>query len=357
LKKWIFFMNNDSILYLNRRDVESACKDLDSVAIIREMFRMHATGQTTLPDEAYLGWTNTSAEMVRSLNMPGCLGGSTNAAGTKIINGNINNPSRGIPRASGLTLLFDDISARVTCILEGAYISSLRTASVSLLAAQVLESERFECLAVVGSGVQAQAHLDLLLKRRASYPLLHQVTLFDRDPGRLEAFQRAVEPALRAQDIELLPATTAEEAVRQGQLIITTTTTTTGYISYDWLQAGALLLNVSLDDPLPDVVVQADRVVVDDWMLVKHDPRRLLGRMYREGKIAGPDEQPAAGSSSVRRIDAQLGEIVIGGKPGRQGRDEIILFNPFGMAIEDIAIASAVYRNAQQLGLGMWLER
>lgn len=349
-------MNNDPILYLNRRDVESACQDLESVAIIGEMFRMHASGQTTLPDEAYLGWTNTAGEAVRSLNMPGSLAGSTTAAGTKIINGNINNPSRGVPRASGLTLLFDYMSGRITCMMEGAYISSLRTASVSWLAAQVLESERFEMLAVVGSGVQAQAHLELLLKRRASYPLLRQVVLFDLDPGRLEVFRQAVAPALRAQDIKLVVAASAEEAVRQGQVLVTTTTTTTGYISYDWLQTGALFLNVSLDDPLPDVVLQADRIVVDDWLLVKHDPRRLLGRMYREGRIIGPDE-PASGSSQVRRVDAQLGEIVIGEKPGRQRKDEILLFNPFGLAIEDISLASAVFQSAQRLGLGMWLER
>jgi ornithine cyclodeaminase len=195
-----------------------------------------------------------------------------------------------------------------------------------------------------------------VLKRGESYPFLRRVALFDVDSGRMEAFQRAVAPALHARGIDLLPVATAEEAIRQGQLIITTTTTTTGYISYDWLQAGALLLNVSLDDPLPEVVLQADRVVVDDWMLVKHDPRRLLGRMYREGKIAGPDE-PATGLSHPRRVDAQLGEIVNGEKPGRERRDEIILFNPFGLAIEDIAIASAVYQSAQQLGLGIWLER
>ncbi|HEY1353931.1 MAG TPA: ornithine cyclodeaminase family protein [Ktedonobacteraceae bacterium] len=349
-------MNNESMLYLNRRDVEAACTTLDSVAIMREVFRMHASGQTTLPDEAYLGWTNTAGEAVRSLNMPACLGASTNAAGTKIINGNIHNPARGLPRASGLTLLFDHLSARITCIMEGAYISSLRTASVSLLAAEVLDSQQCECVAVIGSGVQAQAHLELLLKRRASYPLLRQVVFFDVDQGRTEALRRALAPALSAQGLKLVLAATAEEAVRQSQLLITTTTTTTGYIPYAWLQAGALFLNVSLDDPLPDVVLRADKVVVDDWMLVMHDTRRLLGRMYREGKIAGPADQPT-GLSSVRRVDAQLAEIVSGERGGRQRRNEIILFNPFGLAIEDIALASAVYQSAQELGLGVWLER
>src|SRR5438552_18526619 len=60
---------NDNILYLRRKDVELPCRKVDSVAVIREVFRMHASGQTILPDEAYLAWTNDQGESVRSLNM------------------------------------------------------------------------------------------------------------------------------------------------------------------------------------------------------------------------------------------------------------------------------------------------
>lgn len=68
----------DNILYLSRKDVELACADLDSVAAIRDLFKLHGSGQTILPDEAYLGWANDRGEQVRSLNMPGYVGGSLN---------------------------------------------------------------------------------------------------------------------------------------------------------------------------------------------------------------------------------------------------------------------------------------
>src|ERR1041384_5950247 len=118
----------EGILYLNRKDVELACGDLDVVAVIREVFQLHGSGQTVLPDEAYLGWTNDKGELVRSLSLPGYVGGSLDSAGTKIINANAANPSRGLPRASGVTLIYDKTSVRVNCIMEGAYLSSLRTA-------------------------------------------------------------------------------------------------------------------------------------------------------------------------------------------------------------------------------------
>src|SRR5260370_16403333 len=96
----------DGILYLNRNDVENACNTIDTVEVIREVLKLHASGQVILPDEAYLSWTNNHDEQVRSLNMPAFIDGSLNSAGTKIINGNIANPSRGFQRATVLTLLF-----------------------------------------------------------------------------------------------------------------------------------------------------------------------------------------------------------------------------------------------------------
>jgi ornithine cyclodeaminase len=345
------FQIDNRILYLCRQDVERACRGIDSVAVIREVFRLHSAGETILPDEAYLGWSNDEGESVRSLNMPGYVGGSLRAAGTKIINGNIANPRRGLPRASGLTILYDSVSVRPLCIMEGAYLSSLRTASVTALAAELLQGEDITCLAVIGAGVLARAHITLLAER---LPHLRHIRIFDVEGERIAALQRELAPVLTAKRVEMQPVATAEEAIRPARLIVPVTTTTTGYIPYDWLQPGSLLVNISLDDPLPEVVLKADVVVVDDWNLVRNDPRRLLGRMYREGKVTGPDDLPEAGK---RRIDAQLGEIVAGSKPGRRSPQDIILVNPFGLAIEDVGLAACVYRAARDSGLGVWLER
>ena len=142
------YSREDSILYLNRKDVELVSASIDSVALMRDLFKLHGSGQTLLPDEAYLGWTNDRGEQVRSLNMPGYIGGSLNVAGTKIINGNIANPTRGLPRASGLTLIYDKTSVRINCIMEGAYLSSLRTACVTALSADIFLGRDIESVAL-----------------------------------------------------------------------------------------------------------------------------------------------------------------------------------------------------------------
>jgi ornithine cyclodeaminase len=338
-------VSDQGILYLCQKEVEAICRQIDTVSVMRDLFMLHGAGKTILPDEAYLAWTNANGEEVRSLNMPGYVFGSGGVAGTKIINSNPFNVLRGLPRASGLTVLYDSFSTRVICIMEAAHLSSLRTASVTCLAVELLGVKVIETVAIIGAGVLARAHLKLLVQR---LPLLRQILLFDVESARAEELSRELP------EVDITVTDTAEVAIRQAQLIVPVTTVTSGYIQFDWLQPGALLSNVSLDDPRPEVVLKAQKVIVDDWNLVKTDTRRLIGRMYREGSVIGPD---SSSSNGARRIDAQLGEIVAGTRTGRMSDDEIILFNPFGLAIEDVALAGEVYRTAKDSGVGKFLER
>lgn len=340
------------ILYLSRKNVEQICQDLDSVEIMRGVFKLHGSGQTVLPDEAYLTWRNTHGEQVRSLALPAYVGGTINKAGTKIINGNISNISRGLPRANGLTLLYDDTSVYILSMMEGAYISSLRTASVSALAVEILQGPPISSVAVIGAGVLARAHIELLLKR---LPEPYTIQMFDLQQQRVQELQDQIARLLQQKNVTLTSVQSAEEAIANAQLVITATTTTTGYIHYNWLQPGTILINVSLDDPLPEVVSRADKVIVDNWQLVKNDSRRLIGRMYRQGHVIGPDEKRE--SDAPRQIDAELSDIVIGKKSGRESDSDIILVNPFGLAIEDVALAAHVYQRALQENIGIWLER
>jgi ornithine cyclodeaminase/alanine dehydrogenase-like protein (mu-crystallin family) len=142
--------------------------------------------------------------------------------------------------------------------------------------------------------------------------------------------------------------------VTGSDLIVTVTTVTSGYLPYAWLRPGAVVAHVSLDDVLPDVVARADLVLVDDWHLTSQDDRRLFGRMYRDGRLRAPGTDSCAGPTSTvaRQVDGTLGEVLIGARPGRRARTDIILSNPFGMSVLDIAIANEVLRIALERSLG-----
>src|SRR5262249_10905408 len=161
-------------------------------------------------------------EQVRSLNMPGYVGGLLNSAGTKIINGNISNPSRGLPRASGLTMIYDRTSVQISCIMEGAYLSSLRTACVTALSADIFKGREIESVAMIGAGVLAQAHIELLARR---LPHLRSIRIFDINRQRIADVKALVETVLRESRVKLQETSSAKDAIEAAQLIVPVTTT------------------------------------------------------------------------------------------------------------------------------------
>jgi ornithine cyclodeaminase/alanine dehydrogenase-like protein (mu-crystallin family) len=334
-----------AFLYLSSDQVQNILDELDPLALIREVFRLHATGKTILPDEAYLAWKNSNGESVRSLNMPGYVGGSFHASGTKVINSNPANSQRGLPRASGLTLLFDPETTRVCCLMEASRISALRTAAVSALCVQELKKRDLRCISVIGAGAIGEAHARLAMQRVEG---LERLVLFDSNAAAARLLATKLK-TFTNDGIAIEAAGNAKDAVSCGDAVITATTVTAGYIPHEWLVPGAVVVNVSLDDLRPDVFMKADLVFVDDWALVRSDSRRLLGRMWREKWIAGPGETAGAG---VRRIDGEIGDIVLGVHPGRSSQEQIVVVNPFGLAIEDVAFASQVYAAAKERGIG-----
>lgn len=329
---------NETILFLSERDVARALDCIDAVEPVAAALEAHASGQTLNPAQAYLAWEHGD-ETARSLSMPSLIG---DCPGVKIINANPANPGRGLPRASGLIVLFDVQTAQPICILGAARVSAVRTAAVTAIAADTLGAEPIERLALLGAGALARCHLELLRNRLSQ---LREIRLYDLDPVRARAL------AGDTSDARIIVCDAAEEAIRGSQLVVPVTTARDGYIRHEWLDTGALLVNVSLDDPLPEVVLRADKIFVDDWMHVAHDERRLLGRMRLAGRLRGPLDPPGDG----RTVDGELGQVLAGICEGRTSSDEIILMNPFGLAIEDLAVADRIHRYALEHDLGISL--
>jgi ornithine cyclodeaminase len=267
--------------------------------------------------------------------------------GTKIINANTGNPDRGLPRADGLTILFDPESARPLAILQGAYISALRTAAVSTVAARELGNSDPITLGVVGAGKIAQTHIELMAKHLK----VGRVLLSDRLPERAQALARRLRNDGFAPEIAV---TDVESSVRGGNVIVTATTVTRPYVPDDWITPGTLVINVSLDDIEERTYMRADSLYVDDWQLIIDDTKRLLGQLSRAGKITGPGQSAPVGG---RCVTGTLGQLLTHACPGRQEEGQTIVVNPFGMAIEDLAVAHEVCTAAVSRGLGVPLPR
>jgi N-[(2S)-2-amino-2-carboxyethyl]-L-glutamate dehydrogenase len=340
-------MNEDKLLYLNSSDIAGVYADIDPLRCVAEALRQHAEGAARVGDEGTLRWSPAEGQSARTLNMPGLLAAPP-VVGTKIINANTGNPDHGLPRADGLTLLFDPRTARPSVIMPAAEISALRTAAVSTLAALHLRNGSPVTLALLGAGKIAETHAVLMAKHLG----LDGVLIYDRLPERGQILAEK----LRAMDgcFRRVATAAAEDAVRQASIVVAATTTTTAYVPYNWIARGTAVINVSLDDIDADAYIKSDLLYVDDWQLIVADTQRILGRLARAGKVSGPgDSAPACG----RSVTGTIGELLAGTCPGRENAEQTVLVNPFGMAIEDLALAQAVYTAAVSRGLGTPLDR
>ena len=340
-------MTADKLLYLSSSDIAKACAGIDPLQCVADALREHAKGTARVGDEGTLRWSPAERENARTLNMPGLLAAPA-VVGTKIINANTGNPDNGLPRADGLTLLFDPATARPSVILQAAEISALRTAAVSTLAALHLQNGAPVTLALLGAGKIAETHAVLMAK----HIKIDSVLIYDRIPER----GRALAERLHSMGgpFRRVTATAAEHAVSGANMVVAATTTTTAYVPYSWITPGATVINVSLDDIDADAYIESDLLYVDDWQLIMADTQRLLGRLARDGKVSGPGDSAPVGG---RTVTGTIGQLLAGSCPGRADAGQTILVNPFGMAIEDLAVAHAVYGAAVSHGLGTLLDR
>jgi len=223
--------------------------------------------------------------------------------------------------------------------MEGALISAARTAAVTAVAARHLASSRFQTLTCVGCGPIGTQHVFTLLEH---FPSVATVWLYDLKESASVTLTKGVTAHYSKVDVRI--AADAESAVRAGDVVVTATIADQPWLPAAWLRPGSLLSNVSIMDAAKDVFLSADKVVVDDW-----------DQCNREGKVL--HQLTSEGSFSREQLHAELGEIVIGDRPGRESNDEVILLNPMGMAGFDVACAKAIYYRARQAKIGTWLPR
>jgi ornithine cyclodeaminase/alanine dehydrogenase-like protein (mu-crystallin family) len=332
------------MLLLTEDDIRRAVPLIDAVDVVRDGFRLHAERRSSLPQEAAIRWTTRSGASARCLVLPARLESAEPHQGVKIINASSSNLRRGLPRASGITCLFDDETSRIRCIASAGLLSALRTACVSALAIGLLAVSRIHKLCILGAGALARTHVELLLPRLSG---LSEIAIFDIHPELASRLGERITEL--AADVRCVLMSTAEDAVRDAEVILTVTTATRAYLQWDWLSSGALIVNVSLDDLTSEVFARTDLLIVDDWALVAADRTRMLGRLIAEGVIGGPAADEAY---HTRRVDGELGDLLVERAPGRRNQDDIVVFNPFGCGISDVALLAAVYEVAVDHHLG-----
>jgi alanine dehydrogenase len=211
--------------------------------------------------------------------------------------------------------LFNPATGEPLASMDGGLVTEMRTAAVSAVATRALARDNASSLAILGAGVQARSHLAALRQVRD----FREIRVWS--PRSAEAFARENRVHL---------AKSAQACVEGADVVVVATTSRTPVLEGNWVAEGAHVNSVG--------------AAIRDWrecddQFVK---RATVFVDSREGAKAESGDVIAAG-----RIDAEIGEVLLGRHPGRSSRSEVTWFKSLGMAVEDVVAADLVMRARQ----------
>ncbi len=326
------------ILFLTQEDILATGFGMkDALEAVEEALKLQSEGKVLLPSKTILDLGEREHGRINA--MPAYLGDGIDMCGIKWIAGFPGNPKTfGIPRAHAMIVLNDSNTGVPVAIMDGTYLSALRTGAVSGVGAKYLAGTNNEVLCIIGCGVQSYTQVMGVIH---NIPHLKKVKLFDVISENAAKLGSWIE---KEYEVETEVVENAEAAVRKSDIIITATVSDKPIVMESWIGSGSLVIHVgSYQEEEERVITEADKIVVDNWEEVKHRKTPLLAQLHERGAIRDKD------------ISANLGDVIIGTKTGRENEHERIYFAPLGLAIEDISVGTLVYRKAKSMNLGQTL--
>ena len=322
------------LLVLSRDDVVALLPMDSCIALMRETLAGLARGYSFQPLRSLV--RPPGAAGVLGL-MPAYRAAPTPYFGLKEVCVFPGNPAIGLDAHQGLVLLHDGTNGQPLAAMNASAITAIRTAAVSAVATDALARPDASRLALIGAGVQARAHLEAIGRVRA----LADIRIASRGGTHAEELAADARSAgLSAR------ATSAEQAVRGADIVVTVTNSRDPVVMGEWLAPGAHVnavgASAGMGRELDQAAILRAVLVVDSREAAENESADYL-QARREGAI---------GADHIR---AELGEILIGLKPGRTDPSEITLFRSQGLAIEDLACAARLFESASRNGRGSWV--
>lgn len=329
---------NFKFIYLTQEEVMSTGMDMASfVQIEEEHFTLYDEGKIILPPKVVLDLDERNRGRINALSA--YVGGDIDVCGIKWVASFPNNPQRyRIPRANAFIILNDSHTGIPLAVMDGTYISAMRTGAVTGVGVKYLAKKDSEVVAMIGCGVQARTQLMAI---KVVLSNITEVRCYDVNNKTSEVY---VKDMRQKTGLNTKAVSSVQEAVTGADVIVTVTVADEPIVKDKFIKKGSLFVHVgSYQEEEEQVVLSSDKIVVDDWQSVLHRRTPILARMYNQGKLKSSD------------IYANLGETV-NGKAGRENDEERIFFLPIGMGSEDVIAASKIYEIAREKGLGKQLK-
>jgi ornithine cyclodeaminase/alanine dehydrogenase-like protein (mu-crystallin family) len=321
------------VLIIRESDVDAVLDMRSSVACLESAFREQSQGLTIMPDRQVMQARNPGA-IVRV--MAAAISGP-NAFGLKALLGV---PAQRDPRQTYFaTLLFDPQDAHLLAIISAGRLTQLRTGGASGVATRYLSKENSDSIGLIGAGVQGFGQVEGVAAVRS----LKSGFIYDKDEARAASFAHSVEERLGI----ALRATSRLDDLYGTDIVCTATTALTPILFGDNVKAGTHVNAIGSNAPnrqeVHESVLVRSKVYVDRREQALKETGDLVipikNERYKPDDIAG-----------------ELCDVVTGKVRGRTADSDITLFKSVGIAIEDIAVARAVFERARERGLGVEID-
>ncbi|MGD2104246.1 MAG: ornithine cyclodeaminase family protein [Anaerolineae bacterium] len=318
------------VLYLTESDVKQTITSAEAVDLAEEGIRADGAGEI-VGDKFYMDVGERGFIKPFSGYMAG-----EELAFVKTFSYFPDNPERfDCPTTSSMVLLFDAETGLPVCVMEAAWATALKTGASTTVTTAYLARPDSSTVTIFGAGQLGRMHLRALQHRFD----LEQAYVVDIVPEVADAYVEGLGPEVQF-PIEPVPLGEHERAVRVSDIVFTVTTGDQPLFERDWLREGTFVARLgSYQEVALDVITEADKVVVDNWHYVS--PRiPELRRLIDSGRFGEGD------------LHAEWPDIVAGRRPGRESRDEVIVYIALGIWGEYAALLPEIYRSARARGLG-----
>lgn len=321
------------VLLLSRKDIEGILSMKEVMVAVEKALKAKGLGKVQMPPKLYItfpkGDFRTMPAYIPEFGF-GCV---------KIVNVHPKNPlEHKLPAIMATIILIDPETGKPLAIMDGTWITNMRTGAVGGIAAKYLARKNSKIVGMVGAGAQARTQL-LALNEIFN---IEEVRVYSRTLESCEKFKEDMEYL----GLNILIKEKIEDAVKNCDILVTTTPATQPIVKNEWVSKGIHINAIGSDAPgkeeLDPEILKRAKIFVDD-----------LEQAYHSGEINVPLTK---GIISKEEIYGELSDVITGKKAGRVAADEITVFDSTGLAIQDLAAAALVYKKAREANLGNEVE-
>lgn len=322
-------------LLLSRKEVTELLSLEDCMAAVEAAFTLYAAGKATAPGvlarHAPKGGFHIKAGLLDL--------GSTYFAAKINSNFRSNPVAYGLPLIQGVVVVCDGENGRVLALMDSIELTILRTGAATALAAKHLALPDATRATICGCGNQGAITAKALMNVRP----LEKLYVFDKDPSKAEWFAATFSQTL---NVVIEAVSNIAAGLRRSAICVTCTPSTEAFLHRRDVLPGTFIAAVGADSE--------DKQELEPGLLSEN---KVVTDLTEQCKSIGELHHALSrGLMSVADVHGELGDILLGKKPGRTSEEEIIVFDSTGTALQDVAAAAVVYEKALARGVGRRLD-